>query len=466
MELTADAIAVATGGTIVAGSGDARVTSLANDSRTLETGACFVALVAAGDGHDFVTEAFARGASVALVTRLVAVEPGAGTIVQVPDAIAAIAAIARHARGLLADATVVGITGSTGKTSTKELTAAALRERSRVHATPGSFNAEIGLPITLVGAPLDTEVLVLELGARMPGDIAVLAEIARPEIGVVTNVGLAHAGLLGGVAGVAREKGALLAALPSTGMAVLDAGDPSTSALAARTGARVVLVAVEGRAAKAAADVRAHSVRLDEELRPSFTLESPWGTGRICLPLRGAHQVTNGALAATVALALGVGFDQVAAGIDRARAAHGRLEVVRTDSGLVVLDDAYNASPASMAAAIEALGAIPVRGARVAVLGEMRELGDESAEAHGAVGRLVGHAPVDLLVAVGAEAAPLASAARVAGTREVVEAADAAGALAVLRGRIGDDDVVLVKGSRAVGLDAVVRALTDAEAAS
>jgi UDP-N-acetylmuramoyl-tripeptide--D-alanyl-D-alanine ligase len=253
----------------------------------------------------------------------------------------------------------------------------------------------------------------------------------------------------------------LLAALPATGTAVLDAGDPNTPGLAARTDARVVRVAVEGRAEAADADVRAHSVHLDDELRPSFTFESPWGEGRICLPLRGAHQVTNGALAATVALALGVSFEQAAAGLATARAARGRLDVVRTPSGLVILDDAYNASPASMAAAIEALTAVPTRGARVAVLGEMRELGDDSASAHDAVGRLLGHARVDLLVAVGAETAPLASAARASGTPEVVETLDATGAMDVLRDRIGDDDVVLVKGSRAVGLDAVVRALTE-----
>src|SRR5262245_33186915 len=465
MELTAQEIAAATGGTLVRGPATARADSLANDSRTLEPGACFVALVAARDGHEFVGDAFARGATVALVTRDVADARADRALVQVADALEALAALARLARARLPMATAVGITGSTGKTSTKELTAAALRERFRVHATPGSFNAEIGLPITLVGAPATTEVLVLELGARLPGDIAALAEIAQPEIGVVTNVGLAHAGLLGGAAGVAREKGSWLAAWPTTGTAVLDAGDPSTPALAARTGARVVRVAVEGRAEATAADVRAHSVHLDDELRPSFTYESPWGEGRICLPLRGAHQVTNGALAATVALALGVSFEQAAAGLATARAARGRLEVVRTGSGLVVLDDAYNASPASMAAAIEALTAMPTRGARVAVLGEMRELGDDSAAAHDAVGRMIGHAPVDLLVAVGTETVPLASAARASGAGEVVETADVTGAMDVLRSRVGDDDVVLVKGSRAVGLDAVVRALTEPEGA-
>ena len=193
----------------------------------------------------------------------------------VTDALGALAAIGRWARDQLDRALVVGITGSTGKTSTKDLTAAALRTTFRVHATPGNFNAEIGLPITLLGAPLDTEALVLEMGARQPGDIAALCAIARPGTGVITNIGLSHAGLLGGRAGIAREKGALVEALPPDGLAVLDASDPETAALAARSDARVLLVAVG--ADTPAVEVRASSVLLDDELRPSFTLDSPWG---------------------------------------------------------------------------------------------------------------------------------------------------------------------------------------------
>jgi UDP-N-acetylmuramoyl-tripeptide--D-alanyl-D-alanine ligase len=466
MELTADEIAQATGGAVLAGIGSARASSLANDSRTLSPGACFVALVAERDGHDFVGDAFARGASIALVTRPVGVDvPAHGAVVEVGAMLPALAALGSVARGRLGDARAVGITGSTGKTSTKELAAAALRGAYRVHATPGSYNAEIGLPITLVGAPADTEVLVLELGARLPGDIAALAAVARPDVGVVTNVGLAHAGLLGGAVGVAREKGSLLAALPAAGFAVLDAGDPATGELAARTDARVLLVSVEGRAGTAVADVRAHTVALDDQLRPSFALDTPWGSGRVCVPFRGAHQVTNGALAATVALALDVPFDAVATGLRGARAAHGRMEIVRSSSGAVVLDDAYNASPASMAAAIDALRALPARGRRIAVLGEMRELGDHSSQAHAAVGRLVADASVDLLVVVGTDAAPLAAAARAGGSPEVVEVADASHALELVAGRVEADDAVLVKGSRAVGLEVVVDGLTGERAA-
>jgi UDP-N-acetylmuramoyl-tripeptide--D-alanyl-D-alanine ligase len=462
MELTAEEIATATGGKVLAGPGDARVTSLANDSRTLEPGACFVALVAFRDGHDFVGHAFARGATVALVTR--PIDAAAGALVLVDDALDALAALAMHARAALETTTVVAITGSTGKTSTKELTASAMRKGRRVHATPGSFNAEIGLPITLMGAPADTEVLVLELGARMPGDIGALAAVARPAVGVVTNVGLAHAELLGRAEGVAREKGDLLAALPAGGLAVLDAGDAATARLTARTEARVLLVSVEGRPALGGTpDVRARGVRLDEELRASFTLESPWASGTVGLNVRGAHQVVNATLAATVALASEVPFDQVADGLAAAQPTSGRMDIVGSGSGPLVLDDAYNASPASMAAAVEALAAVPVAGKRVAVLGEMRELGDDGPEAHAAIGQLVADAPVDLVVVVGPEAAPLAAAARAGDSDEVIEVPDAASALEVVRERVALDDAVLVKGSRAVGLDAVVRALADPE---
>jgi UDP-N-acetylmuramoyl-tripeptide--D-alanyl-D-alanine ligase len=462
MELTAREIAAVTGGALIGGSEDARATSLANDSRTLEPGACFVALVAARDGHEFVGAAFARGATVALVTRAVPMDGATGAVVQVPDALAALAALGTWARDQLADATVVGITGSAGKTSTKDLTAAALREQFTVHATPGSFNAEIGLPITLMGAPRDTELLVLELGARVPGDLVALCAVARPTIGVVTNVGLSHAGPLGGREGVAREKGSVLEVLPPDGLAVLDAADRATPTLVERTAARVILVTT---VPDVEADVRAHSVTLDAELRPSFVLDTPWGSGRVCLSLRGEHQVTNAALAATVALDCGVPFPRVATGLAAVRPGQGRMQLTRAASGALVLDDAYNASPASMAAALSALVTLRVQGRRVAVLGEMRELGPDSREEHARVGRLAGDLPIDLLVTVGTETGPLAAAARERGLDAVLEAPDAARALDALHDRVGSDDAVLVKGSRAVGLDVVVRGLVEPEAA-
>ncbi len=369
MELSAGDIAKLTGGSVVAGDPEALATSFTIDSRALEPGACFVALVAERDGHDFVADAAVRGARVVLATRDVAADDIA--LVRVTDAFDALARLGRAARDALHDAVVVGITGSAGKTGTKDLVAAALAPEFAVHASPGSYNNEAGVPLTLLAAGPETEALVLEMGARAHGDIAALSAIARPTVGVITNIGLAHAGSLGGRAGVARVKGELLDALDAHGLAVLDAGDPATAGLATRSAGRVLLVS----AGDAPADVRAVDVELDAELRPRFRIESPWGGGRVELAVRGRHNVVNATLAAAVALARGVAFDDVATGLSSVQPAAWRMEVARTADGLVVLDDAYNANPSSMAAALEALARIEVSGRRLAVLGEMRELG-------------------------------------------------------------------------------------------
>jgi UDP-N-acetylmuramoyl-tripeptide--D-alanyl-D-alanine ligase len=464
MELTATELATITGGAVVAGAADARVTSFTIDSRVVEPGACFVALVAERDGHDFVPDAFARGARVALVTdaREHTVPSDDRAVVRVGSAFGALADLGRVARSALGDAIVVGITGSAGKTGTKDLTAAALASKFALHASPGSYNNEAGVPLTLLAAPPGTEAVVLEMGARNHGDIAALCAVASPTVGVITNIGLAHAGSLGGREGVARVKGELLEALDASGTAVLDAGDPATPGLAARTAATVLRVAVGEAAAGTsdivAVDVRASDVVLDADLRPRFTLSSPWGSGEVVLAVRGAHQVVNASLAATVALAHGVPFADVAAGLATVQPAPWRMEVARTPDGVVVLDDAYNANPSSMAAALEALARVDVSGRRVAVLGEMRELGALSAPEHAALGDLVGAAAVDALVAVGPETAPLAEHARTAGV-SVTEVPDAATALDAISGFVHRGDAVLVKGSRAVGLELVATAL-------
>jgi UDP-N-acetylmuramoyl-tripeptide--D-alanyl-D-alanine ligase len=292
----------------------------------------------------------------------------------------------------------------------------------------------------------------------VPGDIGALCAIARPTVGVVTNIGLAHAGVLGGPSGIVATKGELLEALPVDGLAILDAGDAATPGLAARTGARVLTVATRDGVA---ADVRVRGVTLDGELRASFTLESPWGSGPVALAVRGEHQVTNAALAAAVGLAHAVDFADVAAGLASVGPAPGRLEIVRVPGGPLVLDDAYNASPASMAAALAALRAVAIPGRRIAVLGEMRELGEHSAAEHARLGCAAADAGVDTLVVVGAEAAPTAEAARARGLVDVVEAVDAEAALELVRDLAGAADAVLVKGSRAVGLEAVVHGLRE-----
>ena len=264
---------------------------------------------------------------------------------------------------------VVGITGSVGKTSTKDLTAAALASRWRTHAAPASFNNEIGVPFTLLGAPEAAEALVIEMGARFGGNIAELCRVAEPTIGIITNIGLAHAEHLGGPDGVARVKGELLEALPADGLAVVSSACPATAGQLARSRAAVVTVGAEPGAI-----VRVSDVIVGSDLRASFHLESPWGSGSVMLAIRGAHQVVNAAQAATVAMHLGAEPEAVFSALASATSTGWRMQLQESAAGIVVLNDAYNASPAAMMAAIESLVQLQVTGRRVAVLGEMREL--------------------------------------------------------------------------------------------
>jgi UDP-N-acetylmuramoyl-tripeptide--D-alanyl-D-alanine ligase len=453
--VNASELALLVGGVVV-GNPDAAVTSFAIDSRVLEPGACFVALRDARDGHDFVGDAFARGARVALVARAVD-HPADAALVLVDDPLDALARLAGQVRRRWTDVTVVGITGSAGKTSTKDLTAAALAGGRRVHASFGSFNNEAGLPLTLLGAPSRTEVVVAEMGARFAGNIADLCAIAEPTIGVVTHVGLAHAEHLGGRDGILETKGELVDALPAGGTAVLNADDPATPALAARTAARVLTVGTA-----AGADVRVHGLVVDTDLRPRFRVASPWGTLEVELAMRGAHQAMNAAMGAAVALVVGVDPATVAEGLAGATTAAWRMHLSTSPGGIVVLNDAYNASPSSMRAALRSLGDMPAAGRRVAVLGDMLELGAHAEEEHAAIGTLAATAGVDLLVAVGPNSAVTAAHAERAGI-VALTAADRDEAHALIAAHVRPGDAVLVKASRAVGLESVAEALARGE---
>lgn len=454
MKLTAATIADVTGGTVITGAPEATAASYTIDSRVAAAGACFFALRGDRDGHDFVEDAFERGASVAVVERPVRsrARTPPGTLILVEEPLHALQAVGAHARARLPDAVVIGITGSAGKTATKDLTAAAFRGSRRVHASPGSYNNEAGLPLTLLGASEDTEVVVTEMGARLAGNIKELCDMARPSVGVITHVGMAHAEHLGGREEIARVKGELLEALPADGLAVLNAGCDATPGLIARTAARVLLVGHD-----AGADVRIEHVRLDDELRPSFALATPWGSAELELVMRGEHQVENAAMAATTALALDVPLPAVVAGLRDARTAAGRMEIVHTAAGVTLINDAYNSSPTSAAAAVRSLARLPVDGRRIAVLGAMLELGAHAESEHAALGALAAAAGIDLLIAVGGPATSMAAGARGAGRGrlEVRAVPDAAAATAVLSQEVHAGDGVLVKASRAVGLERV-----------
>jgi UDP-N-acetylmuramoyl-tripeptide--D-alanyl-D-alanine ligase len=468
VRLTLAEIAGATGGQILGGDPDVASSSYSIDTRTLAPGALFVALVAERDGHAFVADALDRGAAGALVSRVV---EGVG-LVLVDDTAAALAALGASARDRLAGVPVVGITGSTGKTSTKDLTAAALAPGGPVGASPVSFNNEIGVPLTLLSAPAGAVAVVAEMGARGMGHIATLCAVARPTVGVITNIGMAHAEFFGSREEVARAKGELLEALPAGGHAVLNADDDMTPGLRSRTAAAVVTAG-----ASAGADVRVSGVRLDGDLHPAFRLETPWGSVDVPpLPVRGAHQAGNAALAVAVAGVIGVGLEAAVGGLAGVVGSPLRMDLRRTPAGLVVLNDSYNANPTSMAAALDALAALGGGGGRrYAVLGPMAELGPHAEEEHRRLGHLAAAAGVEAVLAVavsgpgvtGGPGGPMSSAmaaladgAREAGA-EAVLVDGPQGALAELAARLRAGDAVLVKASRMAGLERLAAQLLD-----
>jgi UDP-N-acetylmuramoyl-tripeptide--D-alanyl-D-alanine ligase len=450
--LSAAEIAARSGGDVIAGSPAAEVSSWAFDTRVLADGACFVALSGVRDGHDFVGEAWRAGARVVLVDRPVPLPDGAPdhAVVRVPDVLAGLQGVARTVRQERADLRVLAVAGSTGKTSTKDLLAAVMPGES--YASPQSYNNEFGLPITLLNAPAAAHMVVAEMGERFPGDVAKLCAIAQPQSGIVTNVGLAHAEHLGGPEGVAAVLAELLVALPPRGLAVLNADDPWTPRLAAHSAATVETVGCS-----ASADHRISNVEVDGALRPAFTLAGC----RFRLAMRGAHQVLNAALAAVAAnRTLGVPWSDVAARMAAVEGSRWRMELTETAGGLIVLNDSYNANPSSMSAALHALARMDVSGRRIAVLGDMRELGTHGASAHEEVGALVAALGIDALVGVGAGGREIAIAVEAHGANTEVRTvpdAEAAGRVVLELAEAGD--AVLVKASRALGLEAVAERL-------
>ncbi|MFD5339150.1 UDP-N-acetylmuramoyl-tripeptide--D-alanyl-D-alanine ligase [Streptomyces hawaiiensis] len=425
------------------------------DSREAGPGSLFVAFAGERvDGHDFAAAVVEGGAVAVLGTRPVGVPA-----IVVDDVQNALGALARHVVRRLG-ATLVALTGSAGKTSTKDLIAQVLRRKAPTVFTPGSLNNEIGLPLTALSATEKTRFLVLEMGARGIGHIRYLAGLTPPKVGLVLNVGSAHIGEFGGREQIAQAKGELVEALPEDGTAILNADDPYVRAMASRTKAKVIFFGESGEA-----DVRAENVRLTDTGQPSFRLHTPSGASDVTMRLYGEHHVSNALAAAAVAHELGMSADEIAVALSEAGSlSRWRMEVTERPDGVTVVNDAYNANPESMRAALRALAAIGKGRRTWAVLGKMAELGDEALAEHDAVGRLAVRLNVSKLVAVGGrEAAWLQLGAYNEGSwgEESVHVSDAQAAVDLLRSELRPGDVVLVKASRSVGLESVAQALME-----
>lgn len=431
---------------------DGEVTHVVTDSREAGSGALFVALMGEHtDGARFVPHALQAGATGAVVADGAS---ASGPTVVVASTGEALLRLGLAERGQIP--TCVGVTGANGKTSTKDMTAAVLSRRLRTHASPGSFNNEIGLPMTLLGAPAGTEVVVAELGARRKGDVAMLCEIARPEIVVLTNVGVAHLEIFGSWEAIVEASAEPVDAVTPEGWAVLNADDPVVAGYRSHCAGQVMTFGVY-----AEADVRAVDVSTTRDGLASFTLVVGEQRAPVTLSVPGEHMVPNALAAAAVGTILGVPLDESADALRAATISHWRMETFMTADGMRVINDAYNANPESMAAALKAARVMARHGRLIAVLGHMAELGPIADEQHERLGELAARLPVDRLIAVG-EAAKLIA---VAGLREGVEPGnvaaydDPADALADVREHSSSGDVVLFKGSRVAGLETIAETL-------
>jgi UDP-N-acetylmuramoyl-tripeptide--D-alanyl-D-alanine ligase len=447
--LTLTEVAAITNGTLYgAPDPSALVTGPATcDSRQVAPGGVFAALRGArADGHDFAAQALAAGAACVLASR-----PVDGPALVVPDVTAALGALARHVLSSAVNATVIALTGSAGKTTTKDMLRHVLSQLGPTIAPPGSFNTEIGLPLTVLQADDTTRYLVLEMGTRHIGDIRYLTALTPPQIGIVLNIGSAHIGGFGSREAIAQAKAELVEALPDAtrgGIAILNADDPMVSAMAARTAAKVISYGT------GQADIRASGIRLSES-RASFTLHTPAGSAPVNLRLLGAHQVHNALAVAAAAHTLGMGTAQVAAALSTAEPSPGRLQILDFPGNITVINDAFNANPESMTAGLRSFAGYAGNRRMVAVLGEMRELGPAAGAAHDAIGKLVADLGVGLLVTVGhGHADDLARAARSGAAPPLIQAAETPEALRLmLPGLLKPDDVVFIKASRSVGLE-------------
>ncbi len=456
---TLEEVARFCGGRLIKGDPAQPVDRLHTDTRTLAAGDCFVALHGDRfDGHAFVREVRSRGAVAALVSnRLLSDLPDDLGLVEVPDTLEALQRFATTYRSLLPVKTI-GVTGSSGKTSTKELIAAVLRTRFATKATEGNLNNHIGVPLTLLRLEEDDVYGVIEMGMSHPGEIAGLARMVAPQIGVISSIGPAHIEFFSHQAAVAEEKAELIAALPASGVAILNSDDVWSRAIAHRTAARVVWVGSGPESTWHAEEVEVNPAGI------SFRLHQGGDSVPVKLPVFNRVMVANALLAAAVGGECGLSLEEIARGLETVKLPGARMQVVAWE-GSCIINDAYNANPSSMKAALIALKEFPGSARRVAVLGSMGELGQHATDLHREVGAFAAEQGVEFLIAVGPHAEAYVFGAMQAGLKNVARALDADEATVAVKAIAKAGDAILVKGSHFMGLERLVEALAGKGAA-
>lgn len=437
MQFTTKEIADATAGNVADDFAHVIIDGATQDSRAIRDGQLFVPLVADRDGHDFIDGALSAGAAAYLTHR--GAPDDDGPAINVADTTTAMRDLARAARSRI-PGPVIGITGSVGKTSTKDLLAGALGKAMATHASTKSFNNEIGVPLTLINTPDQAHAAIIEMGARGIGHVADLCDIASPTVGIITTVAAAHTGEFGSVDNIAIAKGELVEALPPDGLAVLNVDNPYVMPMAQRTSASVLTFGN-----KPGCDVHVRSVSLDDELRATFVLDTQWGPVTATPATRGAHMATNVAAAVGTALWLGATVEQVEEGLAEAAISPWRMEIGRTPTGALVINDSYNANPTSMRGALESLAALSHQ-RKIAVVGYMGELGPSEVEDHLEIAEEIHAAGVEL-VAVGTS------------LYGVAPVEDPYALLADLAA----STAVLIKGSRSAGLETLAAQLVSTQ---
>jgi len=430
MEFTTSQIAHVTSGEL---KGEEKVIQAATqDSRKVTPGCLFIPLISERDGHAYIEEALSLGATAYLTEQ----EPKEGTSIRVENTATALIQLGKAARFSF-HVPVVGITGSVGKTSVKDMTSAVLSQQGDVHASPNSYNNEIGVPLTLLNAPEESSFMVLEMGARKEGDIGNLSEIVYPDIGVITTVVASHTEVFGSLDSISNTKGEILERLPSEGCAVLNADVDEVMRQSPRTRARKLTFGQVG-------EVRASSVKFDQNLQAAFVVETPWGRAEIKLNVAGEHMISNALAAASVGLAAGLTLEAVGEGLSRVELSPLRMEITNSSSGATVINDTYNANPTSMKAAINSLSMLPCSGRKIAFLGLMAELGEQSSQAHIEVERHAEELGVEV-IAVETELYGDVRNVEIAGIEDVIESMS-----------LDKSDAILFKASRVVGLETIV----------